>query len=225
MSNDKEYKVIGTRPIRHDGVDKVTGRALYGADFTMVGLLHGNVLRSPHAHARIKSIDTSKAEAHAGVKAVVTADDMPETDGGSVVLGEGGSTDIKFLQDNVLASDKALYKGHAVAAVAATSPHIAEEATGLIEIDYEILPPVMDVRKAMANDAPLLHEDLKTTSLGKTSAGSSNVAKHLQFQQGTLKKDSLKLMKLSKRSSRRQQFIKDTLNHIMQPHSTNRMDI
>ena len=188
MSNDKEYKVIGTRPIRHDGVDKVTGRALYGADFTMVGLLHGKVLRSPHAHARIKSIDTSKAEAHAGVKAVVTADDMPETDGGSVVLGEGGSTDIKFLQDNILASDKALYKGHAVAAVAATSPHIAEEATGLIEIDYEILPPVMDVRKAMANDAPLLHEDLKTTSLGKTSAGSSNVAKHLQFQQGDIEK-------------------------------------
>ena len=188
MSNDKEYKVIGTRPIRHDGVDKVTGRALYGADFTMVGLLHGKVLRSPHAHARIKSIDTSKAEAHAGVKAVVTADDMPETDGGSIVLGEGGATDIKFLQDNVLASDKALYKGHAVAAVAATSPHIAEEATGLIEIDYEILPPVMDVRKAMANDAPLLHEDLKTTSLGKTSAGSSNVAKHLQFQQGDIEK-------------------------------------
>ena len=188
MSNDKEYKVIGTRPIRHDGVDKVTGRALYGADFTMVGLLHGKVLRSPHAHARIKSIDTSKAEAHAGVKAVVTADDMPETDGGSIVLGEGGATDIKFLQDNILASDKALYKGHAVAAVAATSPHIAEEATGLIEIDYEILPPVMDVRKAMANDAPLLHEDLKTTSLGKTSAGSSNVAKHLQFQQGDIEK-------------------------------------
>jgi len=188
MSNGKEYKVIGTRPIRHDGVDKVTGRALYGADFTMVGLLHGKVLRSPHAHARIKSIDTSKAEAHAGVKAVVTADDMPETNGGSVVLGEGGATDIKFLQDNVLASDKALYKGHAVAAVAATSPHIAEEATDLIEIDYEILPPVMDVRKAMANDAPLLHEDLKTTSLGKTSAGSSNVAKHLQFQQGDIEK-------------------------------------
>jgi len=188
MSNGKEYKVIGTRPIRHDGVDKVTGRALYGADFTMVGLLHGKVLRSPHAHARIKSIDTSKAEAHAGVKAVVTADDMPETNGGSVVLGEGGATDIKFLQDNVLASDKALYKGHAVAAVAATSPHIAEEATDLIEIDYEILPPVMDVRKAMANDAPLLHEDLKTTSLGKTTAGSSNVAKHLQFQQGDIEK-------------------------------------
>ena len=94
MSNDKEYKVIGTRPIRHDGVDKVTGRALYGADFTMAGLLHGKILRSPHAHARIKSIDTSKAEAHVGVKAAVTAADMPEADEGVVVLGEGGAIDI-----------------------------------------------------------------------------------------------------------------------------------
>ena len=188
MSNDKEYKVIGTRPIRHDGVDKVTGRALYGADFTMAGLLHGKVLRSPHAHARIKSIDTSKAEAHAGVKAAVTAADMPEADEGVVVLGEGGAIDIKFLQDNILASDKALYKGHAVAAVAAINPHTAEEAINLIEIDYEILPPVMDVRKAMADGAPLLHEDLKTTSLGKTSEKASNVAKHLQFQQGDIEK-------------------------------------
>ena len=188
MSNDKEYKVIGTRPIRHDGVDKVTGRALYGADFTMAGLLHGKVLRSPHAHARIKSIDTSKAEAHVGVKAAVTAADMPEADEGVVVLGEGGAIDIKFLQDNILASDKALYKGHAVAAVAATNPHTAEEAIDLIEIDYEILPPVMDVRKAMADGAPLLHEDLKTTSLGKTSEKASNVAKHLQFQQGDIEK-------------------------------------
>ncbi|HHZ92853.1 TPA: xanthine dehydrogenase family protein molybdopterin-binding subunit [Candidatus Poribacteria bacterium] len=188
MSNDKEYKVIGTRPIRHDGVDKVTGRALYGADFTMAGLLHGKILRSPHAHARIKSIDTSKAEAHVGVKAAVTAADMPEADEGVVVLGEGGAIDIKFLQDNILASDKALYKGHAVAAVAATNPHTAEEAIDLIEIDYEILPPVMDVRKAMADGAPLLHEDLKTTSLGKTSEKASNVAKHLQFQQGDIEK-------------------------------------
>jgi len=188
MSNDKEYKVIGTRPIRHDGVDKVTGRALYGADFTMAGLLHGKILRSPHAHARIKSIDTSKAEAHVGVKAAVTAADIPEADEGVVVLGEGGAIDIKFLQDNILASDKALYKGHAVAAVAATNPHTAEEAIDLIEIDYEILPPVMDVRKAMADGAPLLHEDLKTTSLGKTSEKASNVAKHLQFQQGDIEK-------------------------------------
>ena len=60
MAEKKEYKVVGTRPIRHDGVDKVTGRALYGADFQAAGLLHGRVLRSPHAHARIKSIDTSR---------------------------------------------------------------------------------------------------------------------------------------------------------------------
>ena len=72
-----KYKVIGTRPIRHDGVDKVTGRAKYGADIRLSGLLHGIVLRSPHAHARIVRIDTSRAEALAGVRAVVTAADIP----------------------------------------------------------------------------------------------------------------------------------------------------
>src|SRR5688572_11948972 len=73
----QEYDVVGTRPVRHDGVDKVTGRAIYGADIRLNGLLHGKVLRSPHAHARIKRIDTSKAEAHPGVRAVVTAADLP----------------------------------------------------------------------------------------------------------------------------------------------------
>ena len=73
------YDVIGTRPIRHDGADKVTGRALYGADYQSAGLLHGKILRSPHAHARIMSIDTSKAEALPGVYAVVTHQDLPDT--------------------------------------------------------------------------------------------------------------------------------------------------
>ena len=71
------YKVIGTRPIRHDGTDKVTGRALYGADIRLPGMLYGAVLRSPHAHARILSIDTSQAETLPGVRAVVTAADLP----------------------------------------------------------------------------------------------------------------------------------------------------
>ena len=84
MAAENKYKVVGTRPIRHDGEDKVTGRALYGADFTITGLLHGKVLRSPYAHARIKSIDTSQAEAHPGVKAVITAADMPEVEDGIV---------------------------------------------------------------------------------------------------------------------------------------------
>src|SRR5713226_6049670 len=108
----QEYTVIGTRPIRHDGADKVTGRAQYGADFTAAGLLHGFILRSPHAHARIKRIDTSRAAAFPGVKAVVTAADLPETKTDQVVdLGEG-ATRLSYIRGNVLAMDKVLYKGH-----------------------------------------------------------------------------------------------------------------
>ena len=145
MPEKKEYKVIGTRPIRHDGVDKVTGRALYGADFQTSGLLHGRILRSPHAHARIKSIDTSRAEAYPGIKAAVTAKDFPTAEDKVADLGES-SVNLQDLQGNVLANKKVLYKGHAVAAVAATDPHTAEEALELIDVEYEVLAPVLDVR-------------------------------------------------------------------------------
>ena len=162
-----EYDVIGTRPIRPDGADKVAGRALYGGDFQATGLLHGKVLRSPHAHARIRSIDTSKAESLSGVRSVVTGADLPPSN---------GDVDLKRNRDNILASEKALYVGHAVAAVAATSPHIAEEAAGLIEVDYEILPWVLTAPEAMKDDAPLLHDDLKTVSLGEPTDKASNIA-------------------------------------------------
>jgi xanthine dehydrogenase molybdenum-binding subunit len=105
----QEYTVIGTRPIRHDGADKVTGRALYGADFQMAGLLHGFILRSPHAHARIRRIDTSKAAAFPGVKAVVTADDFPQVPERLVDLGEG-DTPLSYARGNVLAQGKVLYR-------------------------------------------------------------------------------------------------------------------
>ncbi len=187
MSEKKEYKVIGTRPIRHDGVDKVTGRAIYGADFQITGLLHGRVLRSPHAHARIVSIDTSRAEAHPGVKGIVTAQDLPTAEDKMADLGEG-AVNLKYLCDNILASDKALYKGHAIAAVAATNPHIAEEACELIDVEYEVLPPVLEVREAMESDAPILHENLRTSSLGETGDEPSNVASHLQHKKGDLDK-------------------------------------
>ena len=118
------YKVIGTRPIRHDGVDKVTGRALYGADIRLTGMLHGKILRSPHAHARIKNIDTSKAEALPGVKAVATAADLPQVADKIADLGET-IVNLRDASNNVLAYGKVLYKGHAVAGVAATNPHIA----------------------------------------------------------------------------------------------------
>ncbi|MCY3775428.1 MAG: hypothetical protein OXH11_05560 [Candidatus Aminicenantes bacterium] len=111
-----EFKVIGTRPIRHDGVDKVTGRAQYGADVYLTGMLHGNVLRSPHAHARIVSIDAGKALALPGVKAVVTGQDLPDPGDKIANLGEAAAP-LRHLSLNVLARDKVLYQGHAVAAV------------------------------------------------------------------------------------------------------------
>src|SRR5919108_5925294 len=119
----QEYHVIGTRPIRPDGTDKVIGRAQYGADIQLTGLLHGKILRSPHPHARIKSIDVSRALALPGVKAVVTSAELPQPSGKVTDLGEGAMINPKFLSNNCLARDKVLYKGHAVAAVAATSPH------------------------------------------------------------------------------------------------------
>src|ERR1700693_1636089 len=149
-----DYKVIGTRPIRPDGVDKVTGRALYGADYALPGMLHGCVLRSPYAHARIKSIDVTKALKHPGVRAIVTADDFPEVKGVMAQVGEL-LVNTHYLSLNVMARDKVLYDGHAVAAIAATSPHIAEEALRLIEVDYEPLPPVMTAEAAMKPDAPI----------------------------------------------------------------------
>ena len=179
----KTYDVVGTRPIRHDGADKVTGRALYGADFDTAGMLHGKVLRSPHAHARIKSMDTSAAEAMPGVLAVVTNADFTGDDDAIVDFGEG-ATSLKWLRDNVLASDKALYKGHAIAGVAAVNPHVAEEAVAAIDVDYEVLPPAITVEDAMRDDAPILHEDLKTEELGEQTDNVSNIAQHFQHKKG-----------------------------------------
>ncbi|HVV99662.1 MAG TPA: xanthine dehydrogenase family protein molybdopterin-binding subunit [Planctomycetaceae bacterium] len=179
----KKYKVIGTRPIRHDGTDKVTGRAKYGADIQLTGMLHGYVLRSPHAHARIRAIRTEKAAAVPGVRAIVTGADLPDATDKIAELGEG-SVNLKHLSNNVLAGDKVLYRGHAVAAVAADNVHIAEEAAKLIEVDYEVLQPVLDVREAMRDDAPILLEDLKTKSLGEQTDKVSNIARHFRFEKG-----------------------------------------
>ncbi|MSQ40910.1 MAG: xanthine dehydrogenase family protein molybdopterin-binding subunit [Dehalococcoidia bacterium] len=190
----KEYKVVGTRPIRHDGLDKVTGRARYGADVLLPGMLHAKILRSPHAHARIKRIDTSKALAMPGVKAVLTAADLPQHSDRLADMGEGATSNYRFLSDNCMASTKVLYKGHAVAAVAATSPHIAEEAMALIEVEYEVLPSVLTAEQAMKTGATLLHERLVTgTALmgpSGTAADSNgtNVGKIIEFRMGDLEK-------------------------------------
>ena len=188
-SSPDSYKVVGTRPIRHDGLDKVTGRARYGADISMPGLVHGKILRSPHAHARIRSIDTSKAEALPGVLAVATAKDFPIVEDQVIDLAETQGN-VRMIAENVLAHDKALYKGHAVAAVAAVNSHIAEDALDLIEVDYEVLPAVLTVRDAMKEDAPLLHENMTTRfrverfGRGEDTGNNSNIAAHLQFKQG-----------------------------------------
>jgi xanthine dehydrogenase molybdenum-binding subunit len=187
IETKQQYKVIGKRPIRHDGVDKVTGRAVYGADVQLPGMLFGKVLRSPHAHARINSIRTDKVLALEGVKAVVTAADLPDSAGRSANLGELGEVPLQHISHNILASGKALYQGHAVAAVAATSPHLAEEALDLIEVEYEVLPPVLEVLEAMQPNATLLHDDLFTMELGQKGNRPSNVASHQTFQRGDVK--------------------------------------
>ena len=181
-----DYDVVGTRPIRPDGVDKVTGRAQYGADMKLTGLLYGAVVRSPHAHARIKSLDTSASEAHPGVRAVVTTKDLPGEKSADVLVI--GWRYVRFKSDNILAGDKVLYEGHAVAAVAAIDQNTAEEAARLIKVEYEELPPVMTVREAMEPDAPLLHDDLFTDELGEKAGKPSNVASHFRFEMGDLEK-------------------------------------
>ena len=179
------YQVVGTRPIRHDGTDKVVGAARYAADQNVPGMLYGKYLRSPHAHARILSIDTSKAEALPGVTAIVTSSDLAEAADKIQEMGED-AVNLRFLSANMLAHDKVLYHGHAIAAVAANSVHVAEEAVGLIDVEYEVLKPVLDVREAMADDAPILHEELRTTALGEVGDKPTNVAQHFRHARGDL---------------------------------------
>ncbi|MEX0678280.1 MAG: xanthine dehydrogenase family protein molybdopterin-binding subunit [Pirellulales bacterium] len=180
----KQYKVIGTRPVRHDGADKVTGRAIYGADFRVSGTVHGKILRSPHAHAKIKSIDARAAEEHPGVVAVVTGADFPDLKDKIANLGEG-AVNLAHLGANVLAHHgKVQYKGHAVAALAALSPHVAEEALKLIKVEYEPLESVTWVLDAMKDDAPLVLDNVFTKSMGKKSDKPSNIATHIHFETG-----------------------------------------
>ncbi|MSP30495.1 MAG: xanthine dehydrogenase family protein molybdopterin-binding subunit, partial [Acetobacteraceae bacterium] len=179
----KQYKWVGTRPIRPDGVPKVTGRAQYGGDYQVSGMLYGKILRSPHAHARIKSISTDKAAALAGVKAVMTAKDFPDQKF-EYIGPERVAQNFWHITRNIMAREKVLYEGHAVAAVAAISPEIAAEATALIEVEYEVLPHVIDVDAAMAPDAPLVFEDMITRGIEPTPTKPSNISKRLEFAIG-----------------------------------------
>lgn len=174
MSNIKtNFRVVGTRPIRHDGVDKVTGRANYGADFHLPGMLHGIVLRSPYPHARIKSIDTSAARALDGVLSVITGKDFPENI----------ATEIKSTAHNVIARDHVRYQGHAVAAVASTSIAIGEKAAKLIKVEYEILPHVTDVMEAAKNKIIIDPELNRITGNDSTP---TNICKTAEFIGGNI---------------------------------------
>ena len=184
-TNTNGYKVVGTRPIRHDGADKVTGKAVYGNDMHLPGMLYGVVLRSPHAHARIVSINTSAAAALPGVKAIITGADLPAVGDKIEDLGES-TGNLRYMSENILAHDKVLYHGHPVASVAADSIHVAEEAANLIEVEYELLPVLLDGRDAMQPDAPILIERLRTDELGKTGDKPTNVAAHIQHKRGDL---------------------------------------
>src|SRR5437660_3798556 len=179
------FKWVGTRPIRPDGVPKVTGRAMYAADYTMAGAIIGKILRSPHAHARIRSINTSKAEKLPGVKAVITAKDFPEQKF-EYIGPERVAVNFWHVTRNIMAREKTLYEGHAVAAVAATDAIIADQALALIEVDYEVLPHVIDVDEAMKPDAPLLFEDMITRGVEPAPTRPSNISKRLEFQIGDL---------------------------------------
>ena len=173
IENPKTYKWVGTRPIRHDGYDKVVGKARFAADLNLPGQLHAAYLRSPHAHANILSIDTSKAEAMPGVKAVVTGDDFPALD----ITDPNHDVSI-----NVLARGTVLYHGHAIAAVAATTKAEAQAAAAAIEVEYELLPVVLGIDEAMADGAPLANEQNYQKFVGPSDP--SNIATHTPLERG-----------------------------------------
>ena len=182
----QEFKVVGTRVPRPDGVDKVTGRAKYGADASAPGQLVGMVLRSPHAHAQIKKIDTSKAEKMPGVKSVITSEDLPDL--------TGGDKGTYAILENCMARGRALYDGHAVAAVAAIDRETARRALKAIKVSYKKLPHVTDVDEAMKPDAPIDQPDLRTSGVQPKPTQPSNIARvsnlgHGDVEEGFKKAD------------------------------------
>ena len=170
-----QYKYVGTRPVRHDGLEKVTGRARFAADLNLPGQLVGVVLRSPHAHARIVSIDTAVAEAMPGVKAVITGSDFPAVEPG----------DSRYdMCVNLMARDKVLYEGHAVAAVAATTLEQARRATEAVNVVYEPLPSVLTIEDALDPASAILHDHMITAGVTPTPTEPSNVSDVTRFSEG-----------------------------------------
>ncbi len=180
-----DFKYVGTRPIRPDGLDKVTGRAMYGADLNVQGMIYGHIVRSPYAHAKIKSIDFSEALKLPGVLATMSADDLP--DPGDIKI-PGGEVDfeLKVFSPIIMARGKVFFHAQAVAAVAATSASLAAEAAKLVKVEYEILPHVLDVHAAAREDAPLLHDDVFTQGVDPVPTKPSNVSAQLELKMGDI---------------------------------------
>ncbi|HJO75045.1 MAG TPA: xanthine dehydrogenase family protein molybdopterin-binding subunit [Rhodospirillales bacterium] len=192
MSNNKDsagtnFKWVGKRTRRPDGPDKVTGRARYGDDMIVPGMLYAKILRSPHAHAKILSIDTSKARALKGVKAVITSADIPDHPLSKPPYGPI-TTDFHDISRNVMAREKVLYDGHAIAGVAATSERIARAAIKLIDVEYEVLPHVLDPLEASKPDAPVLHDHQFTHGIDPAPGKPSNVFRVVTGGRGDVEK-------------------------------------
>lgn len=170
------HRYIGQRLPKVDAPSRVTGSAVYAADIKLPGMLYAKALRSPHAHARILSIDSTQALSLDGVKGVVTAADLPPLGDVSIMSRGEVEVNLTHVRKLALAHDKALFHGHPVAVVAATSPHIAEDALSLIKVEYQPLPPVLDPEAAMAQDAPIIHADLFTQTHTGRAEKPSNIA-------------------------------------------------
>ena len=164
MAKAQKFSVVGRRVQRVEGFDKVTGTSQYIADIFLPGMLVGKVLRSPYPHARIRHIDTTRAEKLPGVRAVVTAEDTIKKPWGAF-----------FADQYILSVGKARYVGEEVAAVAAIDPDIAEEAIDLIDVDWEPLQGVFDAEEAMKDGAPLVHDDKP-----------NNIAVHMDLERGNV---------------------------------------
>ena len=188
MATKTEYRVVGQPVPRVDAEERVRGKAIYAPDLTLPGSLHCKILRSPYAHARITKLDTSRAEAHPGVKGIVTYADLPPLDTAGGEVGGEVTLDARYLRQFLLAEDRVLFHGHPIVAVAATDPHVAEEALDLIDIEYEPLPPVVGIEDAIKPGAPIIHPELRTRSVGVRGDEPTNLSVHMNLARGDLDK-------------------------------------
>lgn len=187
MNAKVDFKYVGTRPIRPDGTDKVTGRAKYGADLNVQGMIFGHIVRSPYAHARIKSIDFSEALKLPGVLATMSGDDLP-VPGDRVIPGGEVEMHLREYTPVVMAQGKVVFHSQPVAAVAATSASLAAEAAGLVKVEYEVLPHVLDMHEALKDGAPLVQEDLITQGIEPAPTTPSNITSQMEMATGDVSK-------------------------------------